>query len=94
MDSVLSTRSIKASSAEPSLLYTGFVKCKADPYHPLTNPDGAYSPPNTANISGLTKKRRYSEIGSIESHIQPKNLIWDLESGGGIGGRRCWEGRY
>ena len=50
MDSVLSTRSIKASSAEPSLLYTGFVKCKADPYHPLTNPDGAYSPPNTADL--------------------------------------------
>ena len=39
-------------------------------------------------ISGLTKKRRYSEIGGIGSHIYItyKTLIWDLEMGGGIGG--------
>ena len=50
-------------------------------------------------ISGLTKKRRYSEIdgitiGSHNSYITYKTLIWDLEMGGGIGGRWYWEGRY
>ena len=43
-----------------------------------------YIPP----ISGLAKKRQYSEIGGIGSHIYItyKTLIWDLEMGGGIGG--------
>ena len=46
------------------------------------------SAPPIPPISGLTKKRRYSEIGGIGSHIYItyKTLIWDLEMGGGIGG--------
>ena len=39
------------------------------------------SAPPIPLISGLTKKRRYSE-----SNITYKTLIWDLEMGGGIGG--------
>ena len=47
------------------------------------------SNPPIPPISGLTKKRRYSEIGGIGSHnsyLTYKTLIWDLEMGGGIGG--------
>ena len=56
---------------------------------------GVQSAPPIPPISGLTKKQRYSEIGSIGSHIYYityKTLIWDLEMGGVIGGRRYWEG--
>ena len=39
-------------------------------------------------ILGLTKKRQYLETGGERSHIlTKKNPIWDLNMGGGIGGR-------
>ena len=43
------------------------------------------SNPSISPILGLEKKRRYSENGSIGSHITYKTLIWDLKMGGDIG---------
>ena len=50
-------------------------------------------------ISGLTKKRQYSETGGEVSHIiLPKTIFWDLKMGSDIGGvgageqRAVWHG--
>ena len=47
---VLSDRAQAINSQEPSLLYTGFVKCKNGPYNSTTNPDGIINLGTSENL--------------------------------------------
>ena len=51
-------------------------------------------PPNTADLGTDEKVAVFGNRRYWESYITYKTLILDLEMGGGIGGRRYWEGRY
>ena len=51
-------------------------------------------PPNTADLGTDEKAAVFGNRRYWESYITYKTLILDLEMGGGIGGRRYWEGRY
>ena len=44
------------------------------------------------NTADLGTDEKAAVLGVIIYNL--KTLIWDLEMGGGIGGRRYWEGRY
>ena len=77
------------------MTYFGFTRSSASStifksFTPGLQLNSIYSPPpppQIPQISGLTKKWRYSEIGGIGSHyIRLKNFIWDLEIGRGIRG--------
>ena len=79
--------------------YVSYVNPSSEFYHQYESAfNYIYShprppPPPIPPISGLTKNRRYSEIGGTRKsavlgviYITYKTLIWDLEMGGGIGG--------
>ena len=50
--------------------------------------------PETADHGTDEKAAVFGNRQYWESYITYKTLIWGLEMGGGIGGRRYWEGRY
>ena len=52
------------------------------------------APLNTADLGTDEKAAVFGNRRYSDSFITYKTLIWDLEMGGGIGGRRYWEGWY